>query len=178
MFVKNLRLKGIRNFENVFLEFSSGMNLLVGGNNSGKSTIIKGVYKMQQIDVLDNKSINAFVESGEIVINFTQINENDFSSFKLKKDDFSASVLKRRSLGFVFNMFINNDIRDEALIHVNGPINEKHLDDRGVLSNSLVNFYGLSDTKNNNNFIYPFFSKRRNEHASSQVGTLETFSVN
>src|SRR5208282_6863616 len=48
MWVKSLHLKNIKSFaDSDEIEFSSGINLLVGPNNAGKSTIIRAISVLQ-----------------------------------------------------------------------------------------------------------------------------------
>lgn len=133
---------------------------------------------MQQLDALDKKSINAFVDNGVVVLNLHEINASDISSFTFKNAGIRDLILNKTRLGIVYNMFDNKDIKDEYLINISGGISEKQLEDRENLNRNLAIFSGLSDTENTNNFIYPFFSKRRNEQLSGQAGLQETYSVN
>lgn len=48
MIVKNISLTSLRGFLSAYLEISPRINLFVGKNNSGKSTILKSVYALQE----------------------------------------------------------------------------------------------------------------------------------
>ncbi|MCH6265106.1 ATP-dependent nuclease [Neobacillus citreus] len=43
MFISGLNIKNFRCFEDIFIEFNEGMNVLIGSNNAGKTTVIKAV---------------------------------------------------------------------------------------------------------------------------------------
>ena len=43
MWVKSIYLKEIQSYAYAYVEFSKGINVIVGENNSGKSTIIKAL---------------------------------------------------------------------------------------------------------------------------------------
>jgi predicted ATPase len=47
MWIKSLRLTNIRSFADATLRFSKGINVLVGPNNSGKSTILRPLMALQ-----------------------------------------------------------------------------------------------------------------------------------
>lgn len=52
MRIKSITLQNIRGFESLNLDFSKTINLLVGPNNSGKSTILKSMLRWQRQDAL------------------------------------------------------------------------------------------------------------------------------
>jgi len=48
MWVKSLKLERIKGFlDSGLIEFSKGINLLVGANNSGKSTVLRSIALLQ-----------------------------------------------------------------------------------------------------------------------------------
>src|SRR5260221_13607653 len=50
MYVKSAQFRNIRSFaDSVVIEFSSGINLLVGRNNAGKSLILRGISLLQPL---------------------------------------------------------------------------------------------------------------------------------
>ncbi|NQY11418.1 MAG: AAA family ATPase [Flavobacteriales bacterium] len=52
MKIKSIRIENLKGFENSGkIEFSPTINVLVGANNSGKSTIIKSCYAIQPRDM-------------------------------------------------------------------------------------------------------------------------------
>lgn len=44
MFIKSLELKNYRNYDNLYIEFSKGTNILYGNNAQGKTNILEAVY--------------------------------------------------------------------------------------------------------------------------------------
>ncbi|MCX6152566.1 MAG: AAA family ATPase [Candidatus Kapabacteria bacterium] len=70
MIVHSLQLDNLRSFKSTELTgFSKNINVLIGKNNSGKSTILKSINLLQQLKSLDNDDIrinenNAFVKLG------------------------------------------------------------------------------------------------------------------
>ena len=43
MFLKNITAKNFNGFENITVEFSPGINLLIGNNGSGKTSLIEAL---------------------------------------------------------------------------------------------------------------------------------------
>jgi len=43
MFISAISIKGFRNFENSFIEFKQGVNIIIGHNNAGKSNLLKAL---------------------------------------------------------------------------------------------------------------------------------------
>ncbi|MCK5114057.1 MAG: AAA family ATPase [Phycisphaerae bacterium] len=56
MWVESIVLKNFRSFQEASLEFSQGMNVLIGTNNSGKSSIILPLQSLQQELLVTNAS--------------------------------------------------------------------------------------------------------------------------
>ena len=47
MYIKSLRLKNFRNYEDAYIEFSPKKNIFYGLNGQGKTNIIEALYFMQ-----------------------------------------------------------------------------------------------------------------------------------
>lgn len=58
MYISKIHIKGFRAFENAEIKFSEGMNVIIGHNNGGKSTIIDAMrlvmdeYKVKRLSEL------------------------------------------------------------------------------------------------------------------------------
>ncbi len=86
MRIKSLKLYNVKSYQQAHLEFSPKMNIIIGDNNSGKSTIIR------TIDRLQGQSFHSdgFVRNGrhtaygEVI--FCGVNGRYFDQ-KLKVDD-------------------------------------------------------------------------------------------
>ncbi len=44
MYIKKIQLNKFRNYKNLNLEFSSGINILYGNNAQGKTNILESIY--------------------------------------------------------------------------------------------------------------------------------------
>ncbi len=90
MFVKSLKLKNFRNYEETFVEFSSGINLICGGNGQGKTNLVEALMlsaltkspRAHSDDDLVKFNENGFFVEAEVERNFgllkvkTILNEN------------------------------------------------------------------------------------------------------
>lgn len=66
MWVKNIFLKCIQSYEYANIDLSKGINIIVGENNSGKSTIIKALFKLQGSHLMGRQNIRKGNENGSI----------------------------------------------------------------------------------------------------------------
>ena len=57
MYIKEIEIKGFRNFNNFRMEFKDGLNVIVGSNNSGKTNLLKAIYLLNNPD---NISVHDF----------------------------------------------------------------------------------------------------------------------
>lgn len=73
MWVSNLELKNIRCFINQSFAFSKNINVLVGRNNSGKSTIVKSLAACQYSHLLRLSDKRKNASSGTITITFDEV---------------------------------------------------------------------------------------------------------
>src|SRR4051794_5486820 len=72
MWVSSLELTNIRGFRSTTLDLSKQMNLLVGHNNSGKSTILKSIYMLQS-DSLSPDDITLGETNGTIICQISDL---------------------------------------------------------------------------------------------------------
>ena len=42
-YIKNLTIQGLKKFENFYIEFDKNVNIIIGENESGKSTILEAI---------------------------------------------------------------------------------------------------------------------------------------
>lgn len=70
MWVSQLIIKNIRVFDDSIIKFVKGLNVIVGANNSGKSTIIKSLYTLTSKSALSPHDIRKNSSKGELKISF------------------------------------------------------------------------------------------------------------
>ena len=71
MRISKVSLSNIRGYENAELELSSGINLIIGENNSGKTTILKSLLLAHDTSALSSSDLRINEYQGSIEINFT-----------------------------------------------------------------------------------------------------------
>ena len=121
MFLKNIHAKNFRGFEDISVEFSEGINLLVGNNGSGKTSLIE--------------AISLALGTGFAMLHgvSTRYMNDDTVRYVYKKDGDATHSLQRQ-----FPQSIACDfIWMEELIHSIGMTRE------GEASNAEINNYNL-----------------------------------
>ncbi len=128
MWIKELRLHHLRSFDTAKLNFSRGVNIIVGPNNAGKSSILQSIHKIQNGSEQFNRSdIKKGEDDGFIEIDFEGNKEKYGGGFA--------------SYGCCqFNVGVNNIFLNKA--------------------GSSSGFSPIPAVEPNN-FIYPYFSKRK-----------------
>jgi AAA15 family ATPase/GTPase len=176
----------IRSYQKVELNLSKSINLLVGNNNSGKSTIIKSLFKLQNIHSLGIDDIRKSRDYGRIFINIEDISIKEREIFELiqkEKPIIFPNTDKVKVLFGIYNSLIETKKGQEALfIDLN---NRFELDETGkmkVYNNEnaeiqFMEFGSLPNLETHNNFIYPFFAKRKTNYYQNQLGAKEAFYV-
>ena len=44
MYIKNLKLSNFRNYNNLYINFENGINIIYGDNAQGKTNILEAIY--------------------------------------------------------------------------------------------------------------------------------------
>jgi AAA15 family ATPase/GTPase len=179
MRVKSLELINVKSFEDSKLEFSESINILVGANNAGKSTVIKGLLNLQYRCFTSN-DIRAKETYAKTFIEVTNVTEVDNLLFY--NPSHHGEFEKGKSFLIVWAQFPLNE--KEELLYVNG----KHLPKRNKfdkisiknpqnLDESLKQFTRFPDIETRNNFIYPFLAKRKTDYYEQRVSQEQTYKV-
>lgn len=105
--ITKLALTNFRSFSSAEVHFSQGINLIVGANNAGKSTILKSLGWIQSNEMRINSSdLQVGKENGELLINLSQFNQLGSTSqsslpkaFKLifKRSSFTLELYNKDS---------------------------------------------------------------------------------
>ncbi len=185
MYIKYLKLINIRSFGKAEIEFSKGINLLVGNNNSGKSTIIKSLYKLQNLNTLDIDDVRKTNEFGRITIDLDQVSKEDAILFAIHHKGILIPEAKaiKVSFGIYANVFETkrgheNLYFDSTLLHREDETGKIELVPMDGETPSFTDFSGLPNMETQNNFIYPLFANRKtNYYGNQNLGDKEAFYV-
>lgn len=82
MVVNTLEIKNFRSFSNLKISFSSNINVITGPNNSGKSSIIKSLYKLQGLHTFNKADIRTNEDSYHILVEISDVQEKEKRLFK------------------------------------------------------------------------------------------------
>ena len=165
MHVSTLKLEDIRNFPFLEIKLSKSINIIVGPNNSGKSSVIRSVYQLQN--------------PNSIVISDIRIGRA-FGHIEIEIDDISSEARSKYFSGK--NPLDDNISKCKVLFKIMKPEQEKKYGQ--ILPDYQINirdFHGLPTTENENNFIYPLLSKRKvtnytiNSSTSNANTVMDTF---
>ncbi len=187
MFVKSIKLLNIRSFSEIEIELSKNINLLVGNNNSGKSTIIKSLFRLQNLQSLGLDDIRKSSEYGRIFIDIENISAKEGVAFTLNNKNQMPKFPDTDCVKVLFGIFtsiIETQKGQEALYfdnnlkHKMDGIGRVKVFDDTEKEVGFSEFFGLPNTESyNNNFIYPFFAKRKTNYYARNMGTKEAFHV-
>jgi predicted ATPase len=183
MFVKQLDLRNLRSFEHATLEFGKGINLLVGNNNAGKSTIIKSLYRLQNAQSLGPDDVRITCNNSRIRIELDELSKENTSLFvshlpgNMKKPGTRpVTVLINTSNG------LHNIQKGSEAVYFHGDIPHT-IDETGSIklletSEGATDFRTFPALETHDNFIYPFLARRKiHAYGRQQIGNKETFEV-
>jgi predicted ATPase len=71
MWVSQLTIKNIRGFNNSTIQFSQGINVIIGPNNAGKTTILKSIYLIQDANALLPQDQRLYSSEGNIQLSLS-----------------------------------------------------------------------------------------------------------
>jgi len=146
MWIKELTLKNIRSFPETTFHFSRGINILVGPNNAGKSTVLLPLLSLQDgLPQLMRGDVRLGAPEGRVDVSIADVEER----YLRKKWENLWFESEKGHNEFLFRGKVNSNSQKEGVQRI--PNREPH------------------------NFIYPFVSKRKVTILSEQVtdGTVE-----
>jgi len=186
MFVSKLTLINTRSYSKMDLNLSPSINILVGNNNSGKSTIIKALYKLQNAGSLGLEDVRKTQDSARVFIDLEDITNAEGVTFQLNNKENPSKFPDTTRVKVVFGIY--DSLRDtqkgqESLFFdLNLPW---ELDEGGKFiivgpdgqEVPFINFNGFPNLETHHNFIYPFFAKRKTGFYNNQLGEREAYTV-
>lgn len=160
MWISSLQLTNVRGFQDSgIISFSKGINILVGRNNSGKSTILKALYLLQNHVSLTHQDITIGNNVGEsfITIDFQEPENKYLKNINNPNQTIDFNLYKRQVLFTLGNS-------NQGLI--------KRQYDHSIPE---ISFATIPQTEQGNaNFIYPYLSNRKTSHYSEGVTEHDT----
>lgn len=103
MIFKKLVLKNFKSHKHTVVDFSQGINIIVGENGAGKSTILEGVsfalFKQHTAKKIDSLVMNN-TDSMEVSLEF-ETNHGVYKIVRKKKSSLKSSLLKKEGDNFI-----------------------------------------------------------------------------
>lgn len=175
MVVQLLALKNLKSYKDAIMLLSKGINLLVGANNSGKSTIIKALLNLQY-GVFEQKDIRCDEFCAEVSTNITDITEAEyFKHFYQEETHRNYPVCSAVKTIHQFNRKRIDQYNCADSSHLTIKKNKKDLASKENVE--TIKFTRFSDSENANNFIYPFLAKRKTDYYDTTISKDQTYRV-
>jgi predicted ATPase len=179
MIVKSLEIINLKSYQHSIIELSETVNLLIGANNAGKSTIIKALLNLQY-RTFEKRDIRATEDYSKVYVKLVGINEKDNKSFYFPQHHDEYEESKEFTicwhLGIVNqpeeNLYYNTKHKTKRLFG-----NRIQVRDKSGKELKLKQFPRFSDSEDKNNFIYPFLAKRKTDYYESNVNQEQAFKV-
>lgn len=121
MKLKNLKLVNFRSYEDIFLDFSPGINIFIGDNGSGKTNILEAIYVLSltksnriahDLDLIKTGFNNSII-TGEVLhddyVKKYQVSIDKFSK-KVYINNFQIKKISEYISNFCITSFLPNDI--------------------------------------------------------------------
>ncbi|MBD1943085.1 AAA family ATPase [Coleofasciculus sp. FACHB-712] len=164
MWVSEVELSNFRSFASASIKLSKGINLVIGPNNSGKSTLLKSVAWLQQGSSLSHTDLRLSQKEG-----FLQIELNNIKQFFPESSELNK-VIK-------VSFSVPNNIGIEFFnrhIHIQGVPSDLSLTN----TMNTFSFYSYSiPNQEPKNFIYPYLSRRKVASYGEEVNLTQTSAV-
>jgi len=161
MKVSTLRILNLKGFEDTGeVKLSPTINVLIGCNNAGKSTIIRALNLLQpQFPTFSQEYVRKNIRKGSsrliVEINFDELDSRLIPELRDNKIPIKASVEIRHNSGTNYYRMILNSVNPST---------------GGLPINPIQN-------KEPNNFIYPYLSRRKTSEFTEVIKLENTVSV-
>ncbi len=186
MYVKRIEIENLRSFKKADIRLSQSINLLIGNNNSGKSTILKSLYRLQSSYSFRLEDVRVNTIAGKIFLEIEDISQKEKSLFEMNEKGFLMKITNTNHIKVFFGQYTHlietkrgadayyTDLNNRITFKKSGSIEIFDKENKEV---KLEEFKELSNLETQNNFIYPFFAKRKTRHYSQSLGSREIYSV-
>jgi predicted ATPase len=156
MKILQVTLENIRGYKFSTIELSPKINLLVGENNSGKTTILKSLLLLQDISAISAPDIRNITEQGIVVLDCQKGNNGKFLAPEFNNPSFAY-----------LDYFQYNFSLQQCFMSLGNKASR--------LDNTPIRPCILSEEPHN--FIYPFLSKRKVPNFHENIGRSYANSV-
>ncbi|PQJ09588.1 hypothetical protein CJD36_016750 [Flavipsychrobacter stenotrophus] len=178
MKIKSLELINVKSHENTLLELSENINLITGANNSGKSTVIKALYNLQNRS-FDKYDIRTSATYAKTYISIVDVSEIEKTVLYSKSDKLNRTGT---SFTIMWGIYSVNGVEENLFYNSQDKVKRVKGDrvefqKESDFKENISDFPRFSDNENLNNFIYPFLSKRKTEYYDTNTGRDQTFKV-
>lgn len=180
MRVKSVELINIKSYDKVKIELSEGLNILIGENNSGKSTIIQALLNLQYY-TFHQTNIRALTDYSKIYTEIVKIEKSEIDSFYNR--NFPTELEYKESFTVAWGIGANST--SEEFLYYDSNLKVKRVaGDRVMLDTNyglkdikFKQFGRFSDKEDHNNFIYPFLARRKTQGFVSTSSREDSFRV-
>lgn len=179
MWVKSIELLNVKSYVQATIDLSENVNLLIGANNAGKSSIIKSLLNLQY-RAFEGKDIRANEIASKLITKIVDVDENDNLAFYDQKHHNEFVRLKSATILW---MLARNGQQEEYLYADSKhkfkrvALNRFEITDKKGDKVSYKAFPRFPDSENQNNFIYPFLAKRKTEYYDGNINQELSFRV-
>lgn len=182
MFVRQLSLINIKGYEEANINLSPGINVLVGANNAGKSTIIHSLLRLQPMYVNNMQDdIRKTFKQAVLYWSLSDINKDEqnllVSRIKGKRSEINDPL----EIFYLMQRKPENTVEGDMLILPTKDkiqlLKNKEFDENIRSQKIGEAFIGFSSMEDESNFIYPFLSRRKTTNYNNQSGRQASYSV-
>ncbi|QMS88388.1 AAA family ATPase [Nostoc edaphicum CCNP1411] len=118
MWISEINLSNFRCFSDASIELSKGINLIVGSNNSGKSSLLKSILWVQKGFSLDCKDLRISQNNGYVKLRFNEASPNFLNrnpgqeiSFRgdISRNVISLDLIDNKGSTFISGIDVGNE---------------------------------------------------------------------
>ena len=182
MKIRTLTLQNLKSYPHAELNLSPTINLLIGENNSGKTTIIRSLLNLQY-KAFERKDIRSNETSAKVLIELSEVSAFDLRLFQNPRTHDPVKHNKSIDVFWHLGLTPAGSIVEENLYDGTGKTlwkmnsksrkygRAKHIE------KSYSDFPMFPDVENKSNFIFPFLAKRKTEYYDSNINHEQYFKI-
>lgn len=184
MKVKSLTIQNLKSYPNAEIQLSPSVNLLIGENNSGKSTIIRSLLNLQY-RAFERRDIRSLETSAMTLIQLCNVSETDLLLFQDPKHPKTLESSEEIDVYWHIGVTPANTVSEESFFAPSGKVHWNIKTIKDAKKNSKANpvdkqyndFPLFSDMENRSNYIFPFLAKRKTEYYDASISNQDYFKI-